>query len=83
MGGYLSIRDREWKFIAPGPGPELMKDKNIETGRSPVPQLYHVKYDIGEKENQAEIQPEKLGEMSERLKRIQQTPDRLINSQSY
>ena len=56
----LSISDGEWKYITPNKGTAYMKLTNTETGNSPEDQLYNLRKDIGEKENVAAQNPEKV-----------------------
>jgi hypothetical protein len=51
VNGRLSIIKGEWKFIEPGQGEKLMVNTNTETGNDPLPQLYNIKTDLGEKIN--------------------------------
>ena len=80
MGGYLSLRTREWKYIPPGEGPAVMLNKNIETGRSGQSQLYHLTKDIGEKVNLAEEYPEVINVLQKTLAQIHSKGDRLRKS---
>ncbi|MFT3935707.1 MAG: arylsulfatase [Chitinophagaceae bacterium] len=59
----LAIVKDGWKYIAPGNGPALMKEVNIETGYSTEEQLYNLKDDPTEKNNLASKFPEKLKEL--------------------
>jgi len=49
----LSIIHGDWKYIEPGQGPKIQVNTNTETGNDPMPQLYNLKKDIGEKINVA------------------------------
>ncbi|MBN1781101.1 arylsulfatase [bacterium] len=79
MGGPLSVRMKEWKYIEPKEGPKLMADKNIETGRDKKAQLYHVIRDPGERNNVAEKYPEMTSQMETLLNRIRDKNDRSIS----
>lgn len=70
MGGFLSLRTKNWKYIPIGKGPKYMKDKGIETGRSSHPQLYNLKKDRKEQNNVAAEYPKILEKMDKILKRI-------------
>ena len=59
-----------WKYIEPNKGAEMSKMTNIELGNRPFSQLYHLKSDIGERENLAEKYPEKVAELSQLLESI-------------
>ena len=71
MNDGLSIIKEDWKYIAPSNGSPLMKDKNMETGNSKLPQLYNLKKDMGETKNLASEYPDKLKELSLLLDQIQ------------
>jgi hypothetical protein len=73
---HLSTIKGDWKYLAPSNGPAVMRDKNMETGNSKLPQLYNIKKDIGESNNLASRYPEKIAELDELLKDItaQQKP---------
>ena len=58
QAGSLSVSDGEWKYIAPGRGAAYNKLTNTELGNSKEEQLYHLRQDIGEKENVASTHPE-------------------------
>jgi arylsulfatase A-like enzyme len=51
--GKLSIIKGDWKYIEPGPGAKIQVDTNTETGNDPLPQLYNLKTDLGEKNSVA------------------------------
>jgi arylsulfatase A-like enzyme len=53
LWNVLSIRTADWKYIEPSNGTSYMKLTNIETGNSPLPQLYDMNHE-GEKANLAE-----------------------------
>jgi len=61
------LRQDEWVFIPPYKGPILNKNVNIELGNSEEPQLYHIDGDIGQQENLAEQEPERVQLMQSRL----------------
>ena len=64
--GKTLVRENEWVMIPAYPGVPLMKDVNIETGFSPEIQLYNIKTDPGQRNNQAS----KNHEMIEKMKLI-------------
>jgi len=70
--GRLSLIRGDWKFIEPGPGPRINVNVNIELGNDTLPQLYNLKNDIGEKENLAPANPDKVNEMNALLDKIRQ-----------
>jgi arylsulfatase A-like enzyme len=68
--GRLSIIKGDWKFIEPGPGPKLQVNTNTETGNDPLPQLYNMNSDIGEKQNVAKYNHDLVSELTELLRKI-------------
>lgn len=69
QGSLAIIRD-EWKYIEPSKGPAMSRLTNIELGNHPVPQLYHLKNDIGERNNLAEKHPDKIRALQDELNKI-------------
>jgi len=68
--GPLSLIQGDWKYIEPNNGPKVNRNVNIELGNDPKPQLYNLREDLGEKNNLAEQQPEKVKQMAEALKKL-------------
>jgi arylsulfatase A-like enzyme len=68
----LSLRQGPWKFIEPGRGPQVLANTNIESGRSPEPQLYNLASDLGETKNLAAEQPDKTAELRRLLAKIRE-----------
>ncbi|HKH59934.1 MAG TPA: sulfatase-like hydrolase/transferase, partial [Flavitalea sp.] len=68
----LSLRKDDWKYISPDerPTPAWLKRKRIESGLLPVPQLYNLRSDPGEKNNVAQSYPEIVSKLEEKLKMI-------------
>lgn len=60
-----ALRKGDWVMIPPYKGNAVNKEVNIETGTAPVYQLYHLKSDIGQRNNLAETQPDQLRKMLE------------------
>ena len=58
-----ALREGDWAMIPPYNGPAINKFVNIELGNSKEYQLYNLKDDIGQKNNLAEMNKEKLQEM--------------------
>ena len=58
-----ALRQHEWKFIPPNPGPALNPRKPVETGASDDPQLYDLSSDPGETPNLAAL-PEHAGRVA-------------------
>jgi arylsulfatase A-like enzyme len=68
--GALSLIRGEWKYIEPNKGARIAEGTNIELGNDPVPQLYNLRSDIGEKQNVAARHPEMAAELAALLKQI-------------
>jgi hypothetical protein len=68
--GRLTLLKGDWKFIEPGPGVKLQVNTNTETGNDPLPQLYNLKTDLGEKNNTAQQNPAIVKELTDLLKKI-------------
>ncbi len=58
-----AYRNGDWVLIPPFKGPKVNKHVNIELGNSKTYQLFNLKNDIGQQNNLAESNPEKLEEM--------------------
>ncbi len=69
----LSIVKDGWKYIAPSKGRALLKDVNIESGYSNEEQLYNLKDDPQELHNFAAKNPEKLAELKNLLKKMEES----------
>ena len=59
----LSVRQGQWKYIAPSQGPRIQQNTKTELGNDPEPQLYDLAADEGERNNLATTHPEKLREL--------------------
>ena len=64
------LRQGDWVFIPPHQGPPVNTNVNIETGNSPIPQLYNLSGDVGQIENVASIHPDVAERMADRLRAI-------------
>ncbi len=64
------LRQEDWVFIPPHQGPPVNTNVNIETGNSPVPQLYYLADDVGQIENVASVYPDVAERMADRLREI-------------
>ena len=47
LWNVLSVRTSDWKYIEPSNGAPYMKLTDIETGNSPLPQLYDMSKEAG------------------------------------
>lgn len=65
-----ALRKGDWVMIPPYKGPAVQNQVNIELGNSSEFQLYNVKDDIGQQNNLAKTNPEKLQEMISDFNRI-------------
>lgn len=72
----LSLRKGDWKYIAPQEKstPDWLKNKKVESGLMPVPQLYNIKNDPGEKMNVAGQHPEIVKQLTNELNTIRKMP---------
>lgn len=61
--GRTALRKGEWLMIPPYKGTAVIQSVNIEIGNDPNHQLYNLTIDIGQVNNLAESNPEKLEEM--------------------
>lgn len=69
QGGPVSLRDGNWKFIPPSPGPTKNKNTSSETGNAPGPQLYDLSQDLGESQNLAKTQQDRVKAMASALEK--------------
>lgn len=65
-----ALRQGNWIFIPPYSQPAINKQVNIELGNATEDQLYDLSQDIGQQQNLAKTQPEKLQEMQAAYTRI-------------
>ena len=63
IGAKTVMRQNNWVYLPPTEGPALFAVKDIETGCSPEPQLYDLDTDIGQRENLAEKEPERVASL--------------------
>jgi arylsulfatase A-like enzyme len=68
----LSLRHGNWKYIEPAEGPAIFPFTKIESGLAPIPQLYDLEKDKGERNNVATQFPEKVKEYQTILKGIRE-----------
>jgi arylsulfatase A-like enzyme len=61
--GRTALRKGDWVLIPPYEGRALASEVNIELGNATEYQLYNLNEDLGEQQNLAHINPEKLKEM--------------------
>ncbi|MGN0062513.1 MAG: arylsulfatase, partial [Alloprevotella sp.] len=65
----LSVRTATWKYIEPSEGREFMQLEKVETGNAPLPQLYDMTDDSGERTNVAEKHPQVVYELQNILRK--------------
>lgn len=70
--GTFSFIKGDWKYIEPSKGQKMSVQTNTELGNDPQPQLYNLAKDIGEKNNLAEANPEKLKELQVELQEVKE-----------
>lgn len=68
-----ALRKGDWALIPPYKGPAVQTQVNIELGNSLEFQLYNLKEDIGQQNNLAKSEPEKLQEMIKTFESIRGT----------
>lgn len=68
--GKLALIKGDWKYIEPASGIKMKVNTNTETGNDPLPQLYNLKSDLGEKNNVATQNPLIVNELTDLLKSI-------------
>lgn len=68
--GTFSIIKGDWKYIEPSKGAKMSVQTNTELGNDPQPQLYNLAKDIGEKNNVAATNLEKVKELEGLLKEV-------------
>lgn len=68
-----ALRKGDWVMIPPYKGPAVNNLVNIELGNSLQYQLYNLKEDLGEQNNLAESEPEKLQEMIKTFENLRGT----------
>lgn len=68
--GRTALRQGDYVMIPPYKGSPVIKSVNIEIGNSPEYQLYQLSTDIGQTNNLAASQPEKLEAMKQEYSRI-------------
>ncbi len=74
QGGPLALRDGAWKFIPPANGARLNPTTKTETGNAPQPQLFNLEEDLGETNNLATAQSERVAKMAAQLEMIRKMP---------
>ncbi len=72
QAGSLSVRQGDWKYIAPSNRAKLNRNTNTELGNSREPQLYNLAEDPGETNNLATELPEKLAELRQALEDVKE-----------
>jgi arylsulfatase A-like enzyme len=73
-----ALRKGDWVMIPPYKGPAVNQSVNIELGNLPEYQLFNLKDDVGQQNNLAESEPEKLQEMIITFERIRGTGSQKI-----
>jgi arylsulfatase A-like enzyme len=70
QGAGLALRNGNWKYIAPRPGPPVNPNTRTELGASGRPQLYNLEDDLAETRNVAMQHPEKVAELARLLDQV-------------
>lgn len=68
-GGCLAVRKGADKMIEPSAGQAYNAATDTELGNAPEPQLYDLHRDLGERDNLAAKQPERVAELARLLKK--------------
>lgn len=68
----LALRQGDWKYIQPSPGPARAANTNVELGSNATGQLFNLADDPGEQNNLASKNPEKLEQLADVLEKIRQ-----------
>ncbi len=74
QSGTRSIVKDNWKYIIPNKGSSYWSWTNTETGLDVKPQLYDLSKDMDEKNNVADLYPQKVTELSAILEGINNNP---------
>lgn len=74
----MSLRNENWKYIAPQtqPTPAWLANKKIDVGLKPTPQLFNLKEDKKEDHNLAAEQQTRVAEMQNQISEILKSPTR-------
>ena len=64
------LRQGKWTYLQPKEGPAVNYDSDIELGISLDPQLYNMEYDIGQRENVAQLHMDIVEKMDKRIEEI-------------
>ena len=72
--GALGVVQGDWKLIEGSKGPAFNPQTGTELGNSPVPQLYNIRTDPGEKIDVAKEHPDLVAKMSALLEKIKRSP---------
>jgi arylsulfatase A-like enzyme len=70
QGGSLALREGSWKFIPANKGRRLSWNTDTETGNEPVPQLFDLSQDLGETNNLAGAQSERVRQLAAQLETV-------------
>ncbi len=68
--GSLALIEGNWKLIAPSKGAKMNRNTNTELGNDPSPQLFDLAADLGEKNDVAAQNPDRVKAMTATLDRI-------------
>lgn len=70
QAGTTAIITKDYKYVYPGNGPAMSILTNTELGNSPLPQLFNLQTDPGEKVNLAGKHPEKVASLEAELLKV-------------
>ncbi|QDV74793.1 sulfatase family protein [Botrimarina mediterranea] len=80
MASALAIRQGDWKYIEPSPGPAVLGGKSAETANHRQDQLYNLADDAGERRNVARSHPAKVAELKSLLASVRASDPQLTSS---
>ena len=75
QAGSLSVIQGDWKYISPSKGAAYSKWTDTELGNNPDPQLYNLKLDIGERNNIAPDNADKVKALNAIIEHVRNTPE--------
>jgi arylsulfatase A len=70
QGATFALAKGNWKYIEPSNNAKVQPLTRIESGTDPLPQLYDLKNDIGERNNLAQSRPEMANALAALLQKI-------------
>ena len=75
----LALREGDWKYVEPKPGPKRSRNTDVELGNDPQPQLYNLADDPGERVNRAAEEWERTATLRAKLAKIRDQNEKSDN----